>query len=66
MAFKVNVAGVLIMICVASGAELLGCGALSVAVTEKANVPTCVGVPDTMPSLPNVSPGGSVPLAVQV
>jgi hypothetical protein len=58
--------GVLIMICVASGGELVGDCALSVAVTEKANVPTCVGVPDTVPSFPKVRPGGSVPLAVQV
>ena len=54
------------MICVASGEELIGGWALSVAVTENANVPACVGVPDSVPSLPKMRPAGSVPLAFQV
>jgi hypothetical protein len=53
-------------ICVASAGELIGCCALSVAVNEKANVPTWVGVPDTVPSLPIARPGGTVPLDLHV
>ena len=51
---------------VGSGGPLTGVCALSVAVTENAYEPMVVGVPDTVPSLPSVSPGGSVPLALQV
>ena len=50
------------MTCVASGAEATGGCALSVAVTKNENEPTWVGVPATVPLLPTVSPGGSVPL----
>jgi hypothetical protein len=63
---SVRSAGLPITICVASGDELIGGWALSVAVTEKANAPACVGVPDTAPSLPKMRPTGSVPLAFQV
>jgi hypothetical protein len=50
---------------VASGGELVGCCALSVAVTEKANVPALLGVPARLPPLSRVMPGGRVPLAFQ-
>ena len=53
-------------ICVASGGELFGVCALSMAVTENENEPVCIGVPATVPSLPSVRPGGKVPSAFQV
>ena len=56
----------LMTICVASGGPLAGVCALSVAVTENGNEPIWVGVPDTVPSLPRMSPGGSAPLARHV
>src|SRR5579863_1758558 len=64
--FKVSWAGVLMVIWVADGGPLTGVCALSVAVTENLNVPALVGVPDTVPSLANTSPGGSTPLACHV
>lgn len=53
-------------ICVASDGPLAGFCALSVAVTENGYEPIWVGVPDTVPSLPSMSPGGSAPLACHV
>jgi len=66
VALRASAGGLLMTICVASGGPLAGVCALSVAVTENGNEPTWVGVPDTVPSLPSMSPGGSVPLACHV
>jgi hypothetical protein len=66
VAFKTSWFGAPTMIWVASGTEAWGACALSVAVTEKAKVPAVVGVPDTEPSEPKASPGGTVPDAFQV
>ena len=63
---RASAGGLLTMICVASGGPLTGVCALSVAVTENEYEPTWVGVPDTVPSLPSMSPGGSAPLACHV
>ena len=38
--------------------------ALSVAVTVSGKLPAAVGVPDNDPSLPNVRPGGGVPMVI--
>jgi hypothetical protein len=66
MALRASTEGLLMTICVASGGPLAGFCALSVAVTENENEPIWVGVPDTVPSLPSMSPGGSAPLACHV
>ena len=63
---KTRVPGAPIIIWVLSAVPLTGVCALSVAVTEKEKEPTAVGVPDTDPSDPTVSPGGTVPVACQV
>ena len=64
--FKTSLGLMLTSMWVASGGELFGVCALSVAVTEKENEPACIGVPATVPSLPNVRPGGKVPVGFQV
>jgi hypothetical protein len=66
MALSVSVGGLLMTICLVSGGLLTGVCALSVALTDNKNEPTWVGVPDTVPSLPSMSPGGSAPLACHV